>query len=159
MVRAMNDKIWHLRSRMEADLNPVFDIFDERQFDLLGMKPRTNQSELQYDADKLDMALLLLCEHMPQYVMDPPDQELSPLSAREVVGMVDGKDFLISVNTYAGYDLVVRKENEENWLHHEGLKLAAVIGTMCSLFYNEIGADPDDTYGILSFTPSELNET
>ena len=38
----MTDNIWHLRSRMEADLNPIFDMFDERQFSLLGMKPRTN---------------------------------------------------------------------------------------------------------------------
>ena len=57
----MNDNIWHLRSRMETDLNPIFEMFDERQHCLLGMKPRTNLSELQYDADKLDMALLLLC--------------------------------------------------------------------------------------------------
>lgn len=57
------------------------------------------------------MALLLLCERMPQYVMDPPDQEQSPFSACEVIGSIGGNDFLISVNTYAGYDLVVRKEN------------------------------------------------
>lgn len=155
----MNDNIWHLRSRMEADLNPIFDLFDERQFCLLGMKPRTNLSELQYDADKLDMALLLLCERMPQYVMDPPNQEQGPLSAREVIGFVEGNDFLISVNKFAGYDLVVRAENEANWLHHKGLKLAAVIGTICSLFYNDVGADPDDTYGILSFTPGGSEET
>jgi len=150
----MNDNIWHLRSRMETDLNPIFDMFDERQFSLLGMKPRTNLSELQYDAVKLDMALLLLCERMPQYVMDPPDQKQGPLSARAVIGLVGGHDFLVSVNKFAGYDLIVRTENEENWLHHKGLKLAAVIGTICNLFYSEIGADPDDTYGILSFTPS-----
>lgn len=155
----MNDNIWHLRSRMEDALNPIFDLFDERQFCLLGMKPRTNLSELQYDADKLDMALLLLCERMPQYAMDPSDQEQSPLSAREVIGLVGGDDFLISVNRFAGYDLVVHAENEENWLHHKGLKLAAVIGTICNLFYSEIGADPDDTYGILSFTPGATTDT
>lgn len=159
MVKAMNDNIGHLRSRMEADLNPIFDLFDERQFCLLGMKPRTNLSELQYDADKLDVALLLLCERMPQYVMDPPDQEHGPLSAREVIGLVGENDFLISVNKFAGYDLVVRAENDANWLHHKGLKLAVVIGTICSLFYSEIGADPDDTYGILDFTPSKPTET
>ena len=38
-------------------------------------------------------------------------------------------------------------------------KLAAVIGTICSLFYSEVGADPDDTYGILSFTPGEPHGT
>ncbi|MEP3944689.1 hypothetical protein [Ascidiaceihabitans sp.] len=155
----MKDNIWHLRSRMEEALNPIFEMFDERQFSLLGMKPRTDLSELQYDADKLDMALLLLCERMPQYVMDPPDQEQSALTAREVIGFVGEHDFLISVNQFAGYDLVVRAENEENWLHHKGLKLAAVIGTICSLFYSEIGADPDDTYGILSFTPGEPTGT
>jgi hypothetical protein len=151
----MNDNIWHLRMRMEDALNPIFDMFDERQFCLLGTKPRTNVSELQFDADKLDMALLLLCERMPQYVMDPPDQVQSPLSARVVIGLVGGHDFQISVNEFAGYDLIVRTENEDNWLHHKGLKLAAVIGTICSLFYSDIGADPDDTYRILSFTPSE----
>lgn len=150
----MNDNIWHLRSRMEDALNPIFDMFDERQFCLLGMKERTNASELRYDADKLDMALVLLCERMPQYDMDPPDQEQDPLAAREVIELVGGNDFLISVNRFAGYDLVVHAENEQNWLHHKGLKLAAVIGTICSLFYSDIGADPDDTYGILSFTPS-----
>jgi hypothetical protein len=155
----MNDNIWHLRSRMEDTLNPIFDMFDERQFCLLGMKPRTDLSELQFDADKLDMALLLLCERMPQYVMDPPDQEQGPLSAREVIGLVGENDFLISVNQFAGYDLVVHAEEQENWLHHKGLKLAAVIGTICSLFYSDIGADPDDTYGILDFTPSGTTGT
>lgn len=151
----MNDNICHLRSRMKADLNPIFEMFDERQFCLLGMKPRTDLSELQRDADKLDMALLLLCERMPQYAMDPSDQKQGPLCAREVIELVGENDFLVSVNRFAGYDLIVRTENEENWLHHKGLKLAAVIGTICSLFYNEVAADPDDTYGILSFTPSD----
>ncbi|MEP3844473.1 MAG: hypothetical protein ABJM43_03905 [Paracoccaceae bacterium] len=96
---------------------------------------------------------------MPQYIMDPPDQEQGPLSTREVIGLVGGNDFLISVNKFAGYDLVVRAENEANWLHHKGLKLGAVVGTICSLFYSEIDADPDDTYGILSFTPGEPNGT
>ncbi|MEP3296433.1 MAG: hypothetical protein ABJO27_08140 [Pseudoruegeria sp.] len=155
----MNDNIWHLRSRMEEALNPIFDMFDERQFCLLGTKPRTNVSELQYEANKLDMALLLLCERMPQYDMEPSDQEQSPLSARVVIGLVGGNDFLISVNEFAGYNLVVRTESEENWLHHKGLKLAAVIGAICSLFYSEIEADPDDTYGILSFTPSGTTGT
>lgn len=143
-----------MRSRMEDALNPIFEMFDERQHCLLGTKPRTNLSELQYDADKLDMALLLLCERMPQYALEPADQDQSAQFARVVIELVGGNSFLISVNQFAGYDLVVRTENEENWLHHKGLKLAAVIGTICSLFYSEVGADPDDTYGILSFTPS-----
>jgi hypothetical protein len=39
----MNDNIWHLRPRIEDALNPIFDLFDERQHCLLGMcKTRSN---------------------------------------------------------------------------------------------------------------------
>lgn len=155
----MIDNIWHLRARLEDTLNPIFDMFDERQYCLLGMKSRTNVSELQFDADKLDMALFLLCERMPQYVLEPTDQDQNALSARELFELVGGHRFLISVNQFAGYDLVVHTESEKNLLHHKGLKLAAVIGAICNLFYSEIGADPDDTYGILSFTPSATTGT
>ena len=151
----MNDNIWHLRSRLEDALNPIFEMFDERQHCLLGTKQRTNMSELQYDADKLDMALLLLCERMPHYAMEPEPKDQSALSVRELVELVGGHSFQISVNPFAGYDLVVHAENGEEWLRQKGLKLTAVIGTVCNLFFSEVGADPDDTYGILSFAPSE----
>lgn len=149
----MNDNIWHLRPRIEDALSPVFDLFEERQHCLLGMKPRTSVSELQYDADKLDMALLLLCERMPQFLQNPANQNLGELSERELVEPIGGYNFLISVNRYDGYDLVVHTEEEENWLHHKGLKLTAVIAALCNLFYNELDADPTDTHGILSFAP------
>lgn len=155
----MNDNIWHLRSRMKDALNPIFDMFDERQFCLLGLKPRTDLSELQYDADKLDMALLLLCERMPQYLLKPEDQDRNALSEREIVEPIGGYNFLISVNPYEGYDLAVHTEEEENWLHHKGLKLTAVVAALCNLFYNELDADPSDTQGILSFTPSGTTST
>lgn len=151
----MNDNIWHLRSRIEDALNPIFEMFDERQHCLLGKKPRTNLSELQYDADKLDMALMLLCERMPQYALEPEPKDKTALSSREFVEFVGGHSFQISVSPFAGYDLVVHNENGQEWLHHKGLKLTAVIGTVCNLFFSEVGADPDDTYGILSFTPNE----
>lgn len=150
----MNDNIWHLRPRMEEALNPIFDLFDERQHCLLGMTPRTNVSELQFEADKLDMALLLLCERMPQFLLKPEDQGQSALSEREIVEPIGGYNFLISVNPYEGYDLAVHTEEGENWLHHKGLKLTAVVAALCNLFYNELDADPADTHGILSFTPS-----
>lgn len=149
----MSEEIWHVRARMEDALNPIFDLFDERQFCLLGMQPRTNLSDLQYDADKLDMSLLLLCERMPQYALEPANQDQSAFSAREIVELVGGNSFLISVNPFAGYDLVLNGEHEKKLLHHRGLKLVAVIGAVCNLFYSEVGADPDDSYGILSFTP------
>ena len=46
-------------------LSLIIDLFDERQWCLLVMKARTNPSELQQEADKLDMTLLLLCERIP----------------------------------------------------------------------------------------------
>jgi hypothetical protein len=155
----MNDNIWHLRPCIEDALSPIFDLFDERQHCLLGKKPRTSVSELQYDADKLDMALLLLCERMPQYLLKPEDRNQSALSERQVVEPIGGYNFLISVNCYAGYDLVVHTEEKENLLHHKGLKLAAVVAALCNLFYNEFDADPDDTHGILSFKPGMATGT
>lgn len=150
----MNDRVWHLRARMEDALNPIFDLFDDGQYCLLGAKERAEKSELQYDADKLDMALTLLCERMPQYWLNPMEETVPALSQREVDDPIGKRRFLISVNVYNGYDLRIHTETDGNWLHHKGLKLASVIATLCAIFYSEVDADPTDPHGILNFKPS-----
>ena len=152
----MNDEVWHLRSRMEASLNPIFDLFDDNQHCLLGAKARTQESELQYDADKLDMALIMLCERMPQYWLEPTEETVPVLSQREASDAIGKRRFLISVNVHDGYDLQIHTETDDKWLHHKGLRLVSVIATLCAIFYNEVESDPTDPHGILNFRPSSV---
>ncbi len=150
----MTYRISQIAADLEKELDPIFEHLVERQYSLLGTKPRTNHAELEADAIALDLALAMLCQRMPQYTEEEETRSITATSKRELIEMISGYSFKVSVNRHKGYNLGIHTDKQTQVLHHEGLKLPAVVATICSLFYCETLADPNDDHGILSFKPS-----
>ncbi|MBL4761743.1 MAG: hypothetical protein JKY93_03480 [Gammaproteobacteria bacterium] len=128
---------------MKDMLNPDFDLLDDGHHSLLGTKARTQEAELQYGAD------VVVRTHVAILV------ETSGRGHNcKVDDPIGKRQFIISVNLFAGYDLRIHITTDETWLHHKGLKLTSVIATLCAIFYCAEDADPTDPHGILNFKPS-----